>query len=669
MQMRRSGRSRPLLALILIASLVACTGVPPTESPTPTAPPAGETIVVALPIPPFVPAPFYNSTNAIEARVAPPNPELASRLVYSAVYRYDDSLSPVPDLAAEPCAVTEDGLTITCELVEATFHDGSPLTADDVAFSYELGRRSFIYELGERFPFCLFAFGYCFDGILESATALDERTVQFRLTRPDATFLTLVMPDVLIDSRAVVEAAYAPLAERAATLDPGEYEAGERAIMDTLASDDPDCGAPLPRADELLTAAGLEPLPREMFNRADGTLDECMYAQQTAPLLAAVAASLRATGLDAIALAYRALSFNSAPVGTGPFRWGEVLDGTRLRLEAHEAYHGGAPATEAIEIRVTRDLAAAQQALLDGEIHVLPIGIFGLEMYQELRTEPELRFVEFGQTLFFMLAYNLREDMLFADRNLRAALELCIDKRATVDAATQGTGEPVYSYVPPVSWAYNGDLAQPSRDVTQARGLIEASGWSEGEDGVYERDGERLATEIFVTAEETQRLEFMELIAEQARDCGFELTIVPADRDTVLVPAGTYPHVPGGRDEPFDAHFVGWGMGFDPHEPLFHSSRTSSEERPRDINFMGFQNEQVDDLLDAGLTTYAERDRARIYQELQEIIAEEKPVLFAWSPRGHVALDARLGYTEGEINLGSPQWFWQPEKLVLREGD
>jgi ABC-type transport system substrate-binding protein len=653
-----------VLAAVLV---IGCTAAPPA-SPTPVAPTSTDPIVIALTIPAFIAAPFFRSTNAIEGRAAS-HPELASRLIYSALYRYDDSLSPVPDLAAEPCEITDDGLTITCELVEAIFHDGSPLTADDVAFSYELGRRSFIYELGQRLPWCLFAFGYCFDEILESATALDERTVQFRLSRPDATFLTLVMPDVLIDSRTVVEAAYAPLGERAATLDPGEYEAGERSIIDALMSDDPDCGAPLSRADELLTAAGLEPLPREMFSRADGTFDECMYAQQTAPLLASVAASLGATGLDAIALAYRALSFNSAPVGTGPFRWAEVLEGTRLQLEAHEAYHHGAPATMAIEIRVTRDIAAAQQALLDGEIDVLPIPLFGLETYQELRTEPGLRFVEFGQPLFFMLAYNLREGMLFADRNLRAALELCIDKPASVDAATEGTGEPIYSYVPPISWAYNADLPRPPRDTTQARGLIEASGWSEAEDGVYERDGDRLATEIFVTAEETQRLAFMELVAEQARDCGFELTIVPADRDTVLVPLNIYPHAPGGRDEPFDAHFVGWGMAFDPHEPLFHSTRTSSEERPGDLNFMGFQNEQVDDLLDAGLTTYAERDRARIYRELQEIIAEEKPVLFTWSPRGYVAIDARLGYTEGEINLGSPQWFWQPEKLVLHEGD
>jgi ABC-type transport system substrate-binding protein len=641
--------------------------VPTTETPTPTAGQSTEPIVIALPLPPIFPPPFFRSTNAAVFR-AFIHPELASRLVYNALYRYDDSLAPVPDLTAEPCTITDDGLTITCTLVEATFHDGTPLTADDVVFTYELARRANRYELGEEFG-CLFAFGYCVGDVLESATAVDERTVQFRLTRPDATFPTLAMPDVLIDSRAVVETAYAPLAERALELDASEYEAAADEIADELDSGDPDCAGLLPRTDELLGAAGLLPLPRDMFSQADGTLDACLYAQETTVLLGAVAASLQASGLDAIAHAYPALSFNRAPVGTGPFRWIEVTDGTRVRLEANPDYHHGQPAAPAIEIVLTRDVAAAQQQLIDGDIHWLPIPQFAIELVDELRPQPDLRVVQYPESVFHMLAYNVREGMLFADWNLRTALELCIDKPATVDSATQGTGDPVYSFVTPVSWAYHPDLPKPTRDVAEARSLIEASGWVEGEDGVYVRDGERLATDIFVTDRVTERLAFMELTAEQARDCGFDLTVVPADQATVLNPVFEYPHIPGGREEPFEAHFIGIGAGFDPDLPFFHSSHISSEEQPDGFNFMGYRNERVDALIDAGLATYDQRERARIYRELQEIIAEERPVLFAWAGRSHDVIDSRLGYVGEEINAGSPQWFWQLEKLTLRDED
>jgi ABC-type transport system substrate-binding protein len=648
---------------VLLALLVACTTVPtvePTESPA--SPASGETIVVALPIPAFAMAPFALISNATQLR-ASIHPELTSRLVYSALYRYDDELLPVPDLASEPCDVDDGGLTITCKLTAATFHDGVPMTADDVAYTYEIGRRA-LTATGD----CVFAFGLCLSDLLESATAVDDTTVQFRLTRPDATFETLVMPDVLIHSRRHVEAAYAQLAERASGLDPVDYEAAAAAIDEQLQSDEPDCITPVGRAEELLEAAGVEPYSHDLFALADGSLNECLYADWLGQAVADIGSSLRHTGLDAIARAYRVLSFNRAPIGTGPFRYAGITDGPRVRVEAYPSYHHGAPAAPAIEVVVMRDVDAAQQALLSGDIHWLPIRDVLPEVYDELRNEPQLQFARYLSPSYLTLIYNMREGMLFADRNLRAALELCIDKPATVDTATAGHGEPIYSLIPPASWAYHSDLAAPGRDVAAARALIEESGWTEGEDGVYGRDGERLSTEVFVTAEDTQRLAFMELTAEQALDCGIEITVVPADSETVLGPLEEYPHVPGNRSEPFEAHFIGWLQGYDPADAglLLHSDFVTTEEQPIGTNISGYSNERVDELLDAGISTFDDRERARIYRELQEVVADDHPMLFAWATRSHEAMTARLDYVDGDFNLSSPHWFWRLERLVLR---
>ena len=175
-------RIRRLTALALPAAVVACTGLADATPSTSVADGPGEPIVIGLSIPLFAQSPFFTISNAADS--GPPNGRTSRiQLVYNGLYRYDDSLSPVPDLAAVPCDVSEDQVTITCRLVEATFHDGSQLTADDVAFTFEVGRR-------EIPPGCLFAFGRCFGDILESATAVDERTVEFKLSRPDATFLT-----------------------------------------------------------------------------------------------------------------------------------------------------------------------------------------------------------------------------------------------------------------------------------------------------------------------------------------------------------------------------------------------------------------------------------------------------------------------------------------------
>jgi ABC-type transport system substrate-binding protein len=607
--------------------------------------------------PAFAPSPFFTMSN-IGTGPHTDRPELVTRLVYNALYRYDDELSAVPDLAAEPCTVAADGLTITCTLVQTTFHDGSPLTADDVVFTYELGRAD---------PGCRFVLGEFCEVGLASVTAVDDRTVQFRLIAPNATFLTKILPGVLIDSKAVVEAAYAPLAERAPGLDATDYEAAAEALFTELGSDDPDCAGALGGADALFEAAGLEPLPKDQFMRADATFDACMYAQETATLLADVGRSLRASGLEAIAAAYGALSFNRAPVGTGPFRFVEIQDGTRVILDAFDRYHLGRPATPSIEIRLMRDAAAARDALERREVHWMPIPLLDPEMERELARNERLQIATWPAPVYYMLAYNVRPGMLFSDRNLRSAVELCIDKPSTVDAATEGSGDPIYSHVTPFSWAYAPDLPRPIRDEAAARDLIELSGWTLGDDGVYVRDQERLSADVFVNAAETQRVAFMDLVAEQVRDCGIELNVIPADPDTVLAPLEEYPHIPGGYDEPFEAVFIGWLHGFDPHDELWHSHSVSSPANPHGLNFMGFESNQVDDLLDRGLATYDQRERARIYRELQLVLAEEKPVLFAWSYRAHEALDARIGSTGGDLQLSSREWPWEWEKLILRE--
>ena len=56
----------------------------------------------------------------------------------------------------------------------------------------------------------------------------------------------------------------------------------------------------------------------------------------------------------------------------------------------------------------------------------------------------------------------------------------------------------LYSPIDPISWAYQPDLVRPERDVAAARRKIESSGWTPGDDGIYVRDGRRLATKVYV---------------------------------------------------------------------------------------------------------------------------------------------------------------------------
>ena len=57
--------------------------------------------------------------------------------LFAAPLRYDEGWNPQPYLA-ESWSVSDDGLAVTLNLVKgATFHDGQPITSEDVAFSVE----------------------------------------------------------------------------------------------------------------------------------------------------------------------------------------------------------------------------------------------------------------------------------------------------------------------------------------------------------------------------------------------------------------------------------------------------------------------------------------------------------------------------------------------------
>src|SRR5512134_3830126 len=65
----------------------------------------------------------------------------AAQFLYDGLYQYDESLTPVPGLAEDLATISEDGLTWTLKLRPGVkFHDGNPVTANDVVQSYQIAQ-------------------------------------------------------------------------------------------------------------------------------------------------------------------------------------------------------------------------------------------------------------------------------------------------------------------------------------------------------------------------------------------------------------------------------------------------------------------------------------------------------------------------------------------------
>jgi ABC-type transport system substrate-binding protein len=136
------------------------------------------------------------------------------RQIYRGLVYFDDELNPTPELA-ESFDVSGDGLTYTFKLRPgATFHDGSLITADDVAFSLSRAVNPDTVEgdvsllAGPTFLSDIVGFADVINGSTDTLSGVDvlsDDSLSITLTAPSATFLTRLasVPAAIVDRKQV----------------------------------------------------------------------------------------------------------------------------------------------------------------------------------------------------------------------------------------------------------------------------------------------------------------------------------------------------------------------------------------------------------------------------------------------------------------------------------
>jgi ABC-type transport system substrate-binding protein len=590
----------------------------------------------------------------------------AAQFMFDGIYEFDEGLTAVPDLAEELATISEDGLTWTIKLRSGvTFHDGTELTADDVVQTYELARSTN----------CTYSPAICLAVFLEKVEKVDDLTVAFTLKQKLSTFATIYLPVIGIESKDAIDASYARYLEGRQQVSATET----KAILDKVDAEETtptgpagDDGEPsvdyvqfTAESEALLTRAS-QPLPDKAPFTVEGVLDESLYAQELISRVKAIDTTFTASAIDALAAAYKYLDFQfDGPVGTGPFKFVSYKSGELIEMAANEDYHLGAPTVKKMFFPIIKDDLAGGQALAAGQVD-WKYSMTG-PTYNELKDDPNLKFVEYPDFGFYSLYFNQREGQLFADKNLRQALSYCFDKPATTEAATGGQGVAIYSEIPPASWAFPTEgLNTYEMDPAKSKELIEESGWTLGSDGIYEKAGTKLSTIVAVRAGRPDRSKWMQLMSDQVKACGMDIQFKETDFTALLNMLTTYPHINAAAPEtgkPFDAYFGGFNTGFDPDPfSLYHSSECSTAKRPDTNNYICYSNPQVDALIEEGLVTFDQAERARIYQEYAVLQSNDLPVLYAWADIAREGLRTTVDTGAGFQN-DTPTWFRQIEKL------
>ncbi len=216
-------------------------------------------------------------------------------------------------------------------------------------------------------------------------------------------------------------------------------------------------------------------------------------------------------------------------VGTGPFREVEYVAEDRYVVEAFEDHWGGPPSLQRITFRFMPDPTTRVLALQAGDVDL--VVEVAREAAESLEATDGFSIVTSDVGAYSALYLSLRAEEPFHltnDREVREAIAHAVDKESIVEGVWRGNAEVSNTMIPPGALGDSAGLVEGvPYDPDRAREILEDAGWVEGDDGIRERDGERLRVTLingYPSAEVHGPMP--EFVQSQLREVGIDVEIV-----------------------------------------------------------------------------------------------------------------------------------------------
>jgi len=345
--------------------------------------------------------------------------------------------------------------------------------------------------------------------------------------------------------------------------------------------------------------------------------------------------------------------FGRRPVGNGPFKFEAWAPQSQIKLTYNPLYSEGRAYLEGIIYRVIPDPSTLFMELRSGGIDwtgLTPLQYLKLQREEELKKDFQIyRYLAFA---YSYVGYNLREP-LFKDPRVRRALCYAIDKEKIVKGALLGQGVKAYGPYKPDAWFYNPAIEKSCPyDPQKALKLLSQAGFKRGKDGLLYKEGRPFEFTLLTNQGNLARLLTAQIIQQDLLKIGIKVNIRVLEWTTLI-----HQFIDKRR---FQAVILGWTTGPDPDLfDIFHSSKVKSPG----LNFIGYENKEVDRLLEEGRYTLDREKRKRIYYRLQEVLAEDQPYTFLYIPMSLEAIHRRFrGIAPSAIGISyNIERWWVPK--------
>lgn len=341
--------------------------------------------------------------------------------------------------------------------------------------------------------------------------------------------------------------------------------------------------------------------------------------------------------------------FNIEPIGSGPYKIDAVKQdngGIPLyySLVPFSRFYDDKAYISNITINFYPNEAALIEAYTSGKVESMA-GISPEEVLKLQKKNPGIITLHSPLPRIFGVFFNQNQNPVLANKEVRQALDMAIDKEALVKEVLYGYGVRIDGPLP-----VNSPSSKDSYDIEGAKKLLSKAGWAINTDGVLEKKDKKstqvLAFEI-ATADSPELKKTAEVIKKQWESLGAQVTIKVfeyGDLSQNVI-----------KTRKYDALLFGESIGKDLDLYAFwHSSQRIAPG----LNVALYVNSAADKLLEEARTTGSEKIRKDKYMAFEKILHDEVPAVFLYSPDYMYIIPEKLqGIHLGPITIPSDRWY------------
>ena len=298
-------------------------------------------------------------------------------------------------------------------------------------------------------------------------------------------------------------------------------------------------------------------------------------------------------------------AFNQAPVGTGRYKFDSWdTAGGMITLVKNEDYYKNVPKIDRIIYKTVAVESTKATMLQSGEAD---LAWLNANYAATFRGQDGYKSWDFTTADYRGASMDMSSDFWKENGDSIGVLNYALDKESIVNGVLKGQGCTAYSPIQLNPLGTNPEADIYSYDLDKFAEEMDKLGWVKGDDGIYERNGQKFHFTIQTRDYEEERVDIANMMSSMLKEAG-------VDMEVVLVTKFDW-------QAGYNGFLAGYATQFDP-DMAYKQFVTDASN-----NTMHYSNAEADKYLEEGRHAKDEEARKAAYGEFEKVYAQNPGVL------------------------------------------